>query len=362
MIPKYRKILDSIQAGIQSGKWKTDSRLPSESQLMEEFSTSRITVTRALQELETRGIIYRIKGKGSFVSKTTQRKSNIISLIIPHKANYLYGGGQYSRSISKICQEKGYFCSIHYSEQSSKKERKILLNLRDQDISGIILYPINSNNIDIITSMLLDRTPLVLLDRQLEEIECSSVESDNQHGTYEIVQYMIEMGHKTIAYIGANDSHAAKERYRGYCRALFNKSIPIDPNLVVDHYNELFDPDNQETLNPSETDKILSALLKKNKDLSAIFCINDQIALHMMTAAGRLGIRIPEDLSIAGFDNLPFIQTLSTPITTVEQNFPEIGQECVKLLIDQIETKHSKTENVIVKTQLIVRDSVMVKK
>jgi DNA-binding LacI/PurR family transcriptional regulator len=358
MAPVYREIMGFIQDEIKSGRWKPGNQIPSESQLMQEFSTSRITVTRALQELESRGIIYRIKGKGSFVAEVKQKKHSIISLIIPHKANFLYGGEQYTRSICNFSQEKGYFCSVHYSEQSSRKEREILEHLQEQNIAGIILYPINSNNVDIISSMLINHRPMVLLDRQLDEIECSSVESDNLNGTYEIVQYLIEMGHRSIAYIGANDSHSSRERYRGYCHALFNNGIPVTQNLVIDHYNELFDHEKQEILDPSETDRILLNILEANKKLSAIFCINDQIALHVMAAAERQGIQIPEDLSIAGFDNLPFIQTLSKRLTTVEQDFNAIGKHCVNLLTNQIEGKSQRPENIIVKTQLIVRSSV----
>ena len=167
MAPIYQTIIDSIINKIRSEDYKEGEKLPSESQLVTEFNTSRITVTRALKELELTGVIYREKGRGSFVARKSVKSNNVISLIIPHKADFFSGGQQYIRSVYKYCQKMGYLCSVHYSQQSSKKERAILEDVISHQVAGIILYPIDSKNIDIISRILIKNCPIVLLDRKL---------------------------------------------------------------------------------------------------------------------------------------------------------------------------------------------------
>ena len=105
MTPKYQTIIDSIINKIRLEGYKEGEKLPSESQLVAEFDTSRITVTRALKELELTGVIYREKGRGSFVAQKSVKSNNVISLIIPHKADFFSGGQQYIRSVYKYCQK-----------------------------------------------------------------------------------------------------------------------------------------------------------------------------------------------------------------------------------------------------------------
>ncbi len=356
---KYKRIIDYINNQIDTGKWPPDYKIPSESQLMELFKTSRITVIRALKELELTGIIYRIKGKGSFVAKKSNQNRRVISIIIPHSSNFFSGGEQYIRSISHYCQENGYLCSIHYSEQSSSNERKILQNLTEQNsVAGIILYPINNRNVDIISQLVIRDFPLVLLDRKLEELDCNVVQSDNYTGAYQAVSYLIENGHRNIAFIGAIDSYSVEERYRGYCKALVEHKIPIRPENIIEHFYESYPKDKQELLTEERAFEIVGQLMSRDDPPTAIFCVNDLFAYFVMQTAIRNNIEIPDRLSIIGFDNLPFIQELTVPLTTVEQNYDAIGKESVGLLIKQLTGKIKKPRTIIIPTKLVIRKSV----
>jgi len=334
MKPLYQKIIEDISSTVVSGSCKPNEKLPSEADLMKQFNTSRITVTRALKELEIRGIIYRRKGKGSFAAPRRLTGSRIISLVLPHEEGFFSGGQQYVRSITAACRKKNYLCSVHYSEKSSRKERAILEELRRHEVSGVILYPIGSRNIDEISRLSLDGYPILLLDRSLEELDLPVVRSENLDGARQAVSYVLNMGHRTVGFVGVLDAEPAALRYRGYCRALTDAGLPIEPLLTHTRYpgNEA---DGQAVLNPAAADEILRKLLESGA--TACFCVNDLCAYRIADAAKRNNVEVPECLSIVGFDHMSYLSELGLDLTTVAQDYEKLGGESVDILVRLIE-------------------------
>ncbi len=330
MKPLYQEIIEEISSSIESGIYKPNGKLPSESELMLSYKTSRITVTRALKELEIRGVIYRRKGKGSFAAPRRSASSKIISLVLPHKEGFFSGGQQYVRSITTACRENGYLCSIHYSEQSSTKERAILEEIRRHDVSGVILYPIGSRNIDEISRLSLDGFPILLLDRSLDELELPVVRSENLEGARQAVAYVLSKGHKRVAFIGVLDAEPAALRYRGYCRALTDAGLPIEPAHTFTRYPG-DSADDQAILTSAGADRILKMLL--DNEVTACFCVNDLCAYRIADAASRQGLEVPENLSIVGFDHMSYLSELGLNLTTVAQDYEKLGRESVELLV-----------------------------
>ena len=351
MIPIYQTIIDSIIEKIRLEVYREEEKLPSESQLVKEFHTSRITVTRALKELELTGVIYREKGRGSFVARKSVKTNNVISLIIPHKADFFSGGQQYIRSVYKYCQKMGYLCSVHYSQQSSKKERAILEDIINHQVAGIVLYPIDSKNIDVISRILIKKCPIVLLDRKLDEMDLPVVESDNYQGALDAVNYLLDKGHRRIAFVGAKDAHSVTERYKGYCRALIEMKVPVSQDIIFTHYNNYSD-DIQETLDIEGADIILGKLLSIEPSITAVFCVNDLIAFRLIKAAQKRNVKIPEELSFVGFDNISYPTGDDLSLTTIEQEFDQIGKACIDLLFQQINSGKKEIISVVVATPL----------
>jgi GntR family transcriptional regulator of arabinose operon len=353
-IPVYQTIINTIQEWIQKGKFQSNDKLPSETQLMEEFSTSRITVIRALKEMELKGIIYRLKGKGSFVAEEKPRypsEGRVISLVLPHKVDFFSGGQQYAHQIYSSCQERGYLCSLHYSDQSTRKERQILEEIEGHNVAGAIIYPISNRNAAILSRMSIKGFPMVLLDRKLEELSIPVVTSDNFQGALKAVTYLAERGHKRIGFIGAKDSDVVSERYRGYCYALTDSGIPMDMDLLITQFTGNTE-DERSQLDENEALHILKKLRKKN--ISAIFCVNDLIAYRLLMAAQKLNISVPEELSLVGFDNLKYMDDTSWKLTTVAQDFESIARGCVSILVDMIEKGvETHVEDMIVPTRFL---------
>lgn len=353
MPPIYQKIMNEIQLLISNNTYKANDKLPSETQLMKQFHTSRITVTRALNELESKSIIYRQKGRGSFVSpKITYKSENtdIISLVLPHKINFFSGGQQYAYNVAKYCEENNFLCSVHYSNQLISNEKNILENLMNYNVSGAIIYPIGNANITALSHLILKEFPIVLLDKQLEELDLPSVSSDNYHGSYTAVKYLIDNNHRNIAFVGVKDSNVVSERYKGYCQALLDNKILLRPEIIITNFHNTQD-DEQTFLDENEASLILDKLIK-NK-VSAIFCVNDLIANIIMHAAKKKNISIPNDLSIIGFDHIQFEDIPNRNLSSIAQNFEQIAKEAVELLISRIKNNNKiDKKNIIVPTQL----------
>lgn len=343
MKPLYQIIIEELSSSIESGIYKPNEKLPSEAGLMKTFGTSRITVTRALKELEIRGFIYKRKGKGSFVAPRRSTGSQIISLVLPHKEGFFSGGQQYVRSITAACRRKGYLCSVHYSEQSTRRERAILQEIRRHDVSGVILYPIGSRNIEEISRLSLDGFPILLLDRSLDELELPVVRSENLDGARQAVTYILNMGHERVAFIGVLDAEPAALRYRGYCRALTDAGLPIEPVLTHTRYPGVLS-DDQAVLTPDGADEIIKML--EQNDVTACFCVNDLCAFRIADAAKRGGIMVPESLSIVGFDHMSYLSVLGLNLTTVAQDYDNLGRESVDLLLNLIENPDITKEDI----------------
>lgn len=335
--PVYKQIINSLLNDIKSSRFKPDEKLPSEKELMEIFQTSRITVTRALQEMETKGIIYRLKGKGSFVSTNEEKPESgpkIISLVLPHKEDFFSGGQQYSRQISKSCQKYGYLCSIHFSENSSRKEKQILDDIAAHNVAGAIIYPISNRNINALSRMNIAGVPIVLLDRKLRELNLPVVTSDNFQGAFDAVNHLTSAGHKRIGFVGAMDSDVVSLRYQGYCRALTKSKIVLDPAITVTQYSTTVD-EQQAVLGLEEAGRILDLLIRQK--VTAIFGVNDLVTYMLMQAAISRGLKIPEQLSLVGFDNLKAFSEIDIDLTSIAQDFKMIAETCVSTVVDIIE-------------------------
>jgi len=337
-----------------------DDKLPSEAQLTKEFNTSRITVNRALKELELRDVIYRLKGKGSFVKgsgiKRKKTDSEIISLVLPHKEDVFSGGQQYARQISQSCRENGYLCSIHYSDQSTRKEKQILDQIASHNIAGAVIYPISNRNIASLSTMNIEGFPMVLLDRKLEELSLPVVSADNFQGAYEAVSYLTAKGHRRIGFIGAKDTDVVHYRYKGYCHALTKSKIPLDRDILITSFSGQ-NEDERGMLDDREAVLILKKLM--DRGITAVFCVNDLIAYRLINAAQELHIRVPEDLSLVGFDNLRYLTDSSIDLTTVAQDFETIARASVSILMKKIENKKSMdVEDFIVSTTLLEGNTV----
>ncbi|MEC0239003.1 GntR family transcriptional regulator [Paenibacillus dokdonensis] len=360
--PLYVVIMEDLKEKILSGEYKEEQQLPTEVELAEQSGVSRITSKRALIELEREGLIYRKRGSGSYVKKQEQRGSQgemgantstpIISMILPYMAtselDFIKGATDY-------LDTKGYYLSIHNSNWSKEREREFLLRIPKNGSNGIILYPISTiSNIDVLNVLYWNDYPLVMIDQYVESLPVTSVVSDNFNGGYMIAKQLIALGHERIAFISSiaiEFRSSVRDRYQGYCKALRDHGLPVDPELtIVDFYREA-DMDTSNMFYKNMISRIMEL------GVTAIQAEHDHLAVDLLRSALEMGIQVPGQLSIAGFDDHMISSLVEVPLTTIAQDYSEIGRKAAELIVSQIEERDKSPERALVPVRLVERAS-----
>lgn len=359
--------MEILRERIDRGEYVPDQQLPTEVELAEQFNVSRITSKRALIELEREGLIYRRRGSGSYVKKREETRRNaeeqgvvslgrIVSMIIPYVAsNNMLG---YIPGVAAFLEAKGYYLSIHNSDWSSAQERELLKSLPKRGTSGIILYPVSTQrNLDIVHALHTNDYPIVTIDQYYGILDMGSVVSDNFGGGYTAASRLIELGHTRIAFLSTIDIQyrsTVRDRYFGYCKALRDNGLPVDIDLVFSGM-----PAETES-SPISRKAFYKTLLQQMLDhqVTAIQAEHDLVAFDVIKAAVELGISIPGQLSIVGFDNnQEFALQAEVPITTIEQNYHEMGKKAAEMIAEQVESGVRQTSRTEVPIKWIARQS-----
>lgn len=221
--------------------------------------------------------------------------------------------------------------------------------LKEKCVDGIIFTSSINPKSQNIKQLMEYKIPFVLLDRYIDmEEQLPGVYTDGILGMYQAVKYFIEMGHKKIAFIsGPKESKTAKQRYLGYIKALAEYNLPIRDFLIKEGNYKV-----------SGGQKAMMELLTSKEDFTAVLCANDLMAIGAMEVLKQKNIKIPEEISIAGFDNISLSNVVDPKLTTVAQPYYEMGRSATKMLIKLIEGKSLRKKEVILKPRLIIRNSV----
>lgn len=355
--PLYEKIIKQLKDDIQKGILQENEKLPTEVELAKQFNVSRITSKRAMEELRIQGYIYRIQGSGSFIaSRAKWQKSfeadtgkETIALVLPFDQS-LGGMLETIKGASDICNSSNCILSIHSSHSNLNEEKELLKKLYRKGSLGIIHYPLSDvRNFDLIHKFYLDDYPIVTIDKYFEGIPICSVVSDNLQSECDAVKFLIKQGHKKIGFLSnvpIEDAHSIRQRYFGYCRALKEAGLPIDDSLIfLDGFAYNNERDNQ---------KKVTQIMQTG--MTALVCLNDYVASSFMREVINQGYRIPEDLSIIGFDDLDLASHLQVPLTTIAQDFYQMGKTAAELILET-NGNSSKRRQVVLPSRLIIRES-----
>lgn len=225
---------------------------------------------------------------------------------------------------------------------SPDKEMNYLKIFRTKKISGMIILAPLSNDKGLI-ELEKQNIPVVLINGKYKNL--SFIDANNLEGAKKAVEYLINLGHKRIAIInGLLNGANGKDRFNGYKLALSTAKIKIDKNLMG--FGEF------------DQDKSYHEMLKLlNYKFTAVFCANDVMALGAIKAIEEKKLKIPDDISVVGFDNLVTVSHISPPLTTVQQPIFELGKESVSLLVEIINKNITLPKKLILNTNLIVRKS-----
>ncbi|BBI32758.1 GntR family transcriptional regulator [Cohnella abietis] len=371
-VPLYTQIRQYILKQIEQKIWLPNDKIPSENEFAEQFKVSRITVKNALSELIEDGLIFRVQGKGSFVSPTpsgepliyhseptNNKNKDLVAYLMPRLANTFTA--QMLDGIESELSKQGYrliFCKTHDSQETEKEILREVINL---GVKGIIIFPVDGETYsEDILRLTLNEFPLVVVDRYLRGIETNCVCADNVEGAREATSHLVSLGHTRIGFISTafQGTTSIEDRLSGYEKALAEHNIPVDHRLrLVQFDTEQMNLILEDGIADEPIKKEIQSFLQQNPEISAIFAANAAVGLSVIEAAVEIGIRVPEDLSVVFFDNYELSAISSVPPTCVSQEEKNIGAEAVRLLVSIMENPKQERKRIILPTKLIVRKS-----
>ena len=274
--------------------------------------------------------------------------SKALAVIVPQIANNFFS--QAINGIEAIAYNRGYHVIIFQTHESYEREMANVQQALARRVDGLLLS-LSSETSDVahLHALHAQGVPLVLFDRVAPGLPVTQVVADNFGGAYAATAHLLQTGRRRIAHLTIPPYLSiTQERLAGYRAALEQYGVAFDENLV--RYG---------TFGPDEADELVEQLLAQEPRPDAFFTASDRLALGCLTALRKRGIRIPEDISLIGFTNLPAAEMLNPPLSTVTQPAQEIGQLAAERLIELIERKQKASPPATVKlpTTLVVRES-----
>ncbi|HRE25144.1 MAG TPA: GntR family transcriptional regulator [Anaerolineales bacterium] len=347
---------------ILSGRWAPGGAVPSENQLSRTLNISRTTVRLALQQLELEGLIARVPGKGTFVADRgggdagTRLLAFVTCGFDDAEALDLLKGAELE------ARANGY--GIVFSHvRHSRDEAAVIKRLQEDGTAGALLWPnldegqSAQRRVDAFQQITM---PLVFIDRDIPGVERDLITSDNIAGARALMFHLVELGHRHIVYLShpMMSIRPVAERYNAYRDVMREAGLtPVEPWLIGHEGRETV---GHQALRASldsnslEFQQLKDHVLNASTRPTAIVAVNDYTAVLAMRVLKFLNIRVPESMSITGFDDIDLAVHLETPLTTVAQDHSAISRLATRVLIDRLQgdTQPARTEVVPVGLRL----------
>jgi len=354
---KYRQIFEKLQEDISAGHYKPGKRLPSETELVRRFGVSRMTVFRAMRELQSLGLVTRRVGSGTYVSSNSNSGSHVFGLLIPE-----LGQTEIFEAICKGMMEaqEGMHHALLWGNTAAPEEHEkeqaaeqLCESYISRKVSGVFFAPVEfstnryQSNHQIVAALDRARIPVVLLDRCLEPYpqrgKYDLVGIDNRRTGYLATEHLIKVGAKRIAFFARpNSAPTVDGRIAGYREALLSQAKKSTLDLV--------------RMGDASDAKFIKSIFKKDRP-DAFVCANDLTAGILMHTLISLGQRIPEDIRIVGIDDVKYARLLPVPLTTLHQPCRDIGRIALAVMLDRITNPDLPPRDVLLSCELIVRKS-----
>lgn len=355
---KHQQILEHVRQAILSGKYKAGDRLPTDGQLLRQFSTSRPTVARAMRDLEMEGYLERRAGSGSFVRVPAQTKPSLIGILTPEIGEH--------ELFQPICSEIALQCQKHnlsllWADSSGNSDGEVDHEKNAYDlcqryiglgVAGVFFTPVEFSekmlvaNREIAEQLDAAGISVVLLDRDIERLPKRSrfdlVGIDNFRAGFMQADHMLNLGAERVAYVSREVSAPTIGlRIAGFRHAM--ESRGISRKNTLEFCGNLKDPKFIDTIIAAKTE--------------AVVCSNDTMAIWLMQALSQRGIRIPEDLRLIGIDDVKIASMAMVPLTSIHQPCRAIGSAAVNTMVRRIENRKMCPHDIHVDVELVVRES-----
>jgi LacI family transcriptional regulator len=280
----------------------------------------------------------------SAVARSLKAKSTLtIGLLIPNGINPYFA--ELARGIEDHCERNGFCVILCNSDDNPQKQRNYLRVLLEKRVDGLIVSSVGSDD-GLLNGLAAVRTPMVIVDRDLENINADLVRIDHEVGAYLATTHLLEQGHRHIACIsGPAQTSVARMRLAGYRRAMHEAQIDVPVDWIVE----------SDFTGPSGYQAAVTLL--EGRRPTAIFAANDMVGIGVLRAAAERNIRVPSDLSVIGFDDIQMSRYLYPALTTVGQSILQLGERAAEVLLRRIAVPTTAVEQLIVSPRIVLRES-----
>lgn len=273
------------------------------------------------------------------------RRSHTVGMLIPDLNNPLFP--PIVRGLEDRLASQGYVVLIGNTDADPDRERLVFEQMRSRHVDGFVIATAKAGSA-ILAEAARAALPVVLVNRLAGEHAFPSVSVDNERGIALAVAHLAALGHRRIAHIaGPQDVSTGISRYHGYLQAMKSAGLPAGPDLVRFASSYTID----------EGDRCCRELLESAAGSTAVAAGNDMLAVGCYGALEAAGLTCPDDISVVGFNNMPFIDRLRPPLTTVSFQHYQVGAEAGQLLLERIGSLDSPVKILYLAPELIVRGS-----
>ncbi len=352
---KYRKIFEHLQKELREGRYSDGSALPSEESLVRRFNVSRITAVRAMDELVRHGLVYRKRGAGTFATKTARQESGRLGLIMPSLA---FGEvfPPICQSLMRYAQNDGYSLvlgdiSAATPAKRAEEAEKVAHSFVKQRVAGVVLQPLaflkapERVTKDILFLFEKAEIPVVLIDRNVnireDLIRHDFVGIDNFSAGRALGEHVKAQGAKSVRFLmRPNCATVIRDRLDGVASAL-GVGGQKDFTIVAE---------------PDDVDS-LSKVFKKKRHPDAVICESDYVAAVLRNTLDKLSLSVPDDVMLAGFDDVRCAVTTFPPLTTIHQPCEDIALVAYRSLRERIRDQSIPPRRIHLPARLVVRES-----
>lgn len=271
------------------------------------------------------------------------RRTATVGVVLPD----LYGEffSEVMRGVDQAARQEGYHVLVS-SSHSDRSEIVAALRAMRGRVDGLVLLAADLDTATLVAN-LPDRLPLVLLNSDLPDGTFDSLNIDNFGGARAVTEHLLRLGHRRIGLIqGGERNHDARERLRGFRAALREAGVEYEEEWIAPG-------DFTESAGYGAAERILAARVRP----TAVFAANDSMAVGALSALRDAGLRVPDDMAVVGFDDVPIAQYVSPPLTTVRVAIADLGARAVLRLFDAMRDDGSERGREILPTELVVRRS-----
>ncbi len=355
MIPKYQQLADALRKQLTAGAFGGTGKLPTEEKLRGLYGVSRQTVRQALAVLEEEGLIRRRQGSGAYATGLHPDSAhNQIAVLLPSDSDYTYA--RLRSGLLVPLTKEGFAVSFYLTGYSIAKERLILESLCEKPPRGMIVEPVKNAL----------PNPCLDLYERLWEQQCATVFlhggyenfpprpvllDDDVGGGYLLAERLLALRHTRIGAVLCCDTRAGAHRYLGFARACAEAGVPCEDGRIGWYTSDqLFDLQKKQ-----DTGFLADYISKKLGSCSAVICQDDEIAYWLVRELTHAGFHVPQDVSVAGFDNSFLCKFCEPALTSLARRPPETAGAAANALLALLRAERPAPVNF--RWELIVRES-----